>query len=455
MSNFFVRTAAALPKKPKHPDNHPDPSLAGKAVKAGTPEYEAWKQQHAAVSAQNAAYLQANPAHPQNLVDMYNNKVNDDEKSQGAAWYPSANHTAHAIAKSATEKTGRPITADQVAGLMAIYSPQMKWPDNIHLASMAAHGIFPGENGGGWRSPHDGKGFLVTGEQAKQARRIYAGEDWRNVASDIKTGNFGQNISTGGRGRPAKMADGSEVENRQARGDRPNITVDRHAISSIHGGFVDDDTYKATGVSTPKIYDQYVDHFNAATDMINKQHGTNLSPADLQATVWLPQQRLNEEGGYADPQDGARVKASSAASLNRLAGYAAINHDPDFMNHIPGTGFTGGGGNADSAALNVSQTYHGMPTHDGQQMATTMAPPVAPTKHQQLVQTKDAAGKPGKGLDYKGVNDDGSLAGQPIHTYSPSLESHIPQQPQMPQQAVASRFIRRTMRNPYFVRKIK
>jgi hypothetical protein len=376
----FVRVAYPLANKPVYQDG----DLRGKpgaAMKDAhmTPEqlagYSAAKAHSAAM---NAQFLQEHPSSAENVANIYRN-ASDDVKAQGRNWYPAANHVAHQIAADASSNTGRRITADQVAGLLAVYSPQTRWHDNMHQASLAAHGIFPGTGGTGWKSPFaspDGRnqGFMVTNAQAEQARRIMNGENWRDVLKGTKVSNFGQNIATGGIGELRKAEEQGEGDDGTV--DRPAVTIDRHAVSNAHGTFADAGVYNATKVSgsskrSKAAYNQYIDNFNNATDQINAEQGTHLLPTQMQATTWVAQQQMNgdDQGGV-----GEASKKTAAASVNRWNHYAAQMHPNDLVDKTPGVGFAGAG----KVALQRGEdlvpvpTYHGMPSHaEGQPSQVT------------------------------------------------------------------------------------
>lgn len=339
-------------------------------------------------------FLQEHPADPQNLVDMYDS-LSPLQKKQGRNWYPSANLVAHHIAAAATKNTGRTVTADQVAGHMANYSGQTQWHNNIHEAFLAAHGIFPGEHGAGWRSPIDGKGFMATGKQAEISRRIQNGEDWRNLLSPVKEGSFGQNIAAGGTSMPGHTADGSDL---QSRDGRVHLTTDRHHVSAAHGAYADENVYKSLGLNSPENYDRYTDLTVEAANRINARDPSAppIHPVGLQASVWLGQQLANASGGYSDPGSAARSIKSAASNKARLEGVLSNHGMDELTEKAPVVGFPGTGG---ALSLNhvgetpITPTYHGMPGPDGQQQSPEPWPEHAPSPQQIRVQQENGMAK--------------------------------------------------------------
>ena len=258
--------------------------------------------------------------------------------------------------------TGK-ITADQMTGLIALYSPQMAWHGNMKWASQAAHATrlqdIPGYGGAGWKPSvegSDGKGGMVTHAQALAAHAILKGEDWRHVLGKMKIGNFGANISTGGIGNPTKGGEGA-VDDGTGRS-RPKITIDRHALSGVHGKYADEGVYQRVGLGEPANYDQYVDHFANAANQINQMHGEDLQPAQMQAIDWVTQQRINGDNGDTSPKNAVHAKES-------FDQYAAVRH-PDLVDNTPGVGFQGAGGMSRvvGGTIQPKETYHGMPTWD-------------------------------------------------------------------------------------------
>lgn len=364
-------------------------------------------------NAMNDQFLASHPADPNNLVNTFH-QATPSEYNEGKNWYGGANYAAHVIARDASRNTGKPVTADQVSGLIANYSPQMPWHQNMMFASQAAHGIFPGDGGAGWKSPHDGKGGMITKAQAEAAKSIMKGNDWRSVLGKLKIGNFGGNISTGGLGDPKK--DSEDVGADEGTGhSRPKITVDRHALSGVLGDYSDEGVYNRSGLDKPKVYDQYVDHFNNATNQINKMHGEDMSPAQLQAVTWVTRQRQNGEQGHTAAKNAEVSKA-------RFDNYAAKYH-PDLVDNTPGVGFQGAGGMSRVVGGNIvpKETFHGMPTWD-----QDVANGVDPHPNHPLA----AGGAP--------VAQPPKVFANPLHPLNANNQTMAEKAAQQPQQAVAS-----------------
>jgi hypothetical protein len=298
------RTAAPLPK-PSKPIKQMNPEeLAG------------YRQQSAQAKSDSMDWINSHPRSSQNIVDHWN-QTTPDHMQQGMNWYADAHHAASTIAND----TG--ISTNQAAGLIANYSPQQHWAQNLRMASMAAHGNIVG----GPKQPGQTEGFMASGAQAEAARRIMGGEDYHNIFAGQKISAFGHLIEHG------QDTDAND----------PKVVVDRHALGVAHGGYADDGVYNYSGVSSrPAVYNEISNQYKDAADQINQNGGYNgqtVQPHQVQAATWLTRQRLNAEGGYSSEGTAPRVQAVAASNVNKWNAYAQQYH-PSLVGKVPGTGFS-------------------------------------------------------------------------------------------------------------------
>jgi hypothetical protein len=305
----FVRIAHPLPKS-KIP------------VSKMTPEQvAAYRAAHAESKQKSVDWMNANPRSANNIVSHWDQST-PEHKEQGMSWYPDAHHAATVIARD------HGISTNQAAGLIANYSPQQHWAQNLRMASLAASG----QTIGGPKTDPTQEGFMASKSQAEAAKRIMAGEDYHNIFAGQKITAFGHLIEHGGDTDPKD----------------PQVVVDRHALGVAHGGYADDGIYTHSGVSSKKpVYNETSQMYKDAADIINKRdgghNGVPVEPHQLQAATWLTRQRLNAEGGYSNDNSsngrGAAQAKIAEGYTNKWNEYAAQNH-PELVNKVPGTGFS-------------------------------------------------------------------------------------------------------------------
>lgn len=312
--NNFVRVAHPMPKS-KIPVSQMTPEQAA-----------AYKGAQAESKQKSEEWLAQNPRHADNIVAHWDQST-PEHKDQGMSWYPDAHHAANVIARDSG------ITTNQAAGLIANYSPQQHWAQNLRMASLAAKGQIIG----GPKTDPTQEGFMASASQAEAAKRILGGEDYHDIFRGKKIKSFGHLIEHGGDTDP----------------DDPKVVVDRHALGVAHGGFADDGVYNHSKVSagvrkdgSSPVYDEVSNMYKDAADQINARdgghNGVPIEPHQLQAATWLTRQRLNAEGGYTGGEDtgkgGTQAKIAEGYT-NKWNEYAAQNH-PELVNKVPGTGFS-------------------------------------------------------------------------------------------------------------------
>ena len=254
------------------------------------------------------AFQKKYPASPKNVIEHYENAT-PEEQEEGRLWYPKAHQVAQSIASSSG------LSVPQAAGLLAVYSPQTDWYNNMMRASRVA---LQGKGIGG-----KGSGIMASDAQRVAADRILAGEDYHNVVKGPKIRSFADLIAAGGNKDP----------------NNPLVVVDRHAVGVTHGQFANDFIYNASGVGVKNYRNRTGDYVNAANMLARK--GVKINPEELQAATWLVRQRRNVESGYVDPgRSAARIKMTDNAR-RQWEQYAHQFH-PDLLGDAaPGVGFEG------------------------------------------------------------------------------------------------------------------
>jgi hypothetical protein len=278
---------------------------------------EAYRKWQSDVNDYVGRFIKQHPASPKNVIEHFQNAT-PEEVQEGMDWYQKAN----LVAKSIANNSG--ISVPQAAGLLAVYSPQTDWYNNMMRASRVAQ---LGKGIGG-----KGSGIMASDAQKQAADRILSGEDYHNVVKGPKIRSFADLIATGGDPDP----------------DNPLVVVDRHAVGVTHGQFANDFIYNASGTGVRNYRNRTADYVNAARALGKK--GVQISPHQLQAATWLVRQRRNVENGYVDPgRAAARIKMTDNAK-KQWEGFAAKYH-PDLLGDAaPIVGFE----NAQRIASNYS-----------------------------------------------------------------------------------------------------
>lgn len=228
----------------------------------------------------------------EHVLDIWH-KANPDEIEAGKDWYDTAHMLSHALAK----ETG--LSDKQAAGLIAVYSPQTAWANNLINAArvMKNHKGIGGKGGG----------VLATDRQRKAADRILAGEDYEKVLKGKKILAFARLIE-----------DPSHND----------AVIDRHAMSVAAGSRAPGD------VTSPKSISGYKKWSKAYQDAAAE---LGLRPHQVQAATWLAQQRMNQE------LDLTTMKSSPVASNAATAweAYEEFIHAnfPGLKVDIPETGY--------------------------------------------------------------------------------------------------------------------
>ena len=267
------------------------------------------------------AKLDANPISAQNIVDRYE-QATPGEIAVGHEWYPSA----HKIAEAFSKKRG--VTLRQAAGVVANYSAQTPWGQNL----ITAHETLLTGKAVGGKGAHlnidtdpltpykeERTGVMVTASQKARAQQILGGMDFQEVfaggrnkngslkPNSLKVRAFASLITHGGQ-KP-----GSKI---------PQVVIDRHAASVARGITMSENDYGVDGPSSSmKKFEAYASAYRDAAEALSKKHGRTVTPEEVQAVTWLVQQRIN--GG-----NDTRRASLGKRDAKRALGYFAQN-DPD------------------------------------------------------------------------------------------------------------------------------
>lgn len=243
---------------------------------------------------------------PQHIIDHFN-KATPEEFRNGMTWYEDAHH----MAKGVSADTGVPM--HKVAGLVANYSPQTHWGDNMRAASVVARA---NKGVGG-----SGSGYFASHGQRRAADKIlHEADHWSDVLKGRKINAFGHLIEHGG----------NKDDN------DPQVCVDRHAMSVALNHRVTDREYAQSGIKNKGTYEKYSNAYREAARRISnskpfKDAGVKVQPHHVQAITWLVRQRLNGD-------NDERTKNNGKQSQQQWRDYAAEHH-PSLVDSVPGTGY--------------------------------------------------------------------------------------------------------------------
>jgi hypothetical protein len=170
----------------------------------------------------------------------------------GATWYERANDECHRLWQSHN------ISLRDAAGVIAALSPNNAWDRNVADAHALCAAYFAGDGASDARQV---KVCTFNGNKEK-AIQILDGADPMDVLGGLKVRAFFQCIL----------------------GDERAVCVDGHAFSIWSGERV---ATSATPSISAKLYGAIAADYITATDLINSIHGTNYTPAQVQAITWV------------------------------------------------------------------------------------------------------------------------------------------------------------------------
>ena len=224
----------------------------------------------------------------QNLKDLYH-ASNDDEKSDGRRWYADGQHLSRALGGGDVEKG---------AGVLAAYSPQTEWDQNI---LNAAHHLATG-------SPPE-KGWGVTPDSRSKSTKIMDGHSFDDSFAHPKTGkkktwHFGHLLKNGG-------DDGSGTR---------HVAVDSWAIRALANNHEMKDGEKL--LTRQRNYDHYADMYRTATDHLNAENADNpdwehLHPHQLQAITWVHIKNRSAQHGEENNKKGQKGRGTRSDNVNK------------------------------------------------------------------------------------------------------------------------------------------
>lgn len=309
-----ITSGAGLPHQ-AIPDASSVKTAANKPVKDMTPkELDVYRKDEDRKNRAGRSWLRKNPATINNVVDHWD-KATDDEKKAGMTWYEDAAHAAKVVG----DATG--VGHSTMAGLIANYSPQAPWHQNLMYAIRSAT---EGKGIGG-----KGSGVMATASRADHADKILSGKHWKDVLGAnpkatfaLKTRVFASLIEHGG--------DHDESN--------PQVCIDRHALSVVHGARLTDRAYNMSGISGKGRYAEYNTQYVKAAKKISKQVGYKVHPHQVQAATWLARQRMNEEEDRANGKESNSAKQAARAK-EHYDNYMGENH-PELIIPEPGTGYS-------------------------------------------------------------------------------------------------------------------
>lgn len=224
----------------------------------------------------------------QNLKDLYH-ASNDDEKSDGRRWYADGQHLSRALGGGDVEKG---------AGVLAAYSPQTEWDQNI---LNAAHHLATG-------SPPE-KGWGVTPDSRSKSTKIMEGHSFDDAFSHPGTGkkktwHFGHLLKNGG-------DDGSGTR---------HVAVDSWAIRALANNHEMKGGEKL--LTRQRNYDHYADMYRTATDHLNAENADNpdwehLHPHQLQAITWVHIKNRSAQHDEEGNKKGRKGRGTRSDNVNK------------------------------------------------------------------------------------------------------------------------------------------
>ncbi|MET7363257.1 hypothetical protein ABZS76_33135 [Streptomyces sp. NPDC005562] len=240
-------------------------------------------------------------------------QATDEEKKQGARWYPDAHHVAKGIAKLNPEITDDREAAHKGAGVLSAYSPQQNWWANQHNAARS----FVEK-----RAVGKGEGLMVMGSHATAAQKILDGEDHQKVLKGPKTQDFAHLIEHAGNdehGQPSKR-----------------VVIDRHALSVAAGRRLNADDAKGFPSGNRHYYEHAAEHYRTAAAVISDREGRPVAPHEVQAVTWLTRQRLNAVADEQSPGGKGRqtVQRNQRKQWQDLAGEHVPQLKGDGNSHV-------------------------------------------------------------------------------------------------------------------------
>lgn len=264
---------------------------------------------------ETTAWLDRHPVDAKNIVAMWD-QATPGEREAGEVWYPHAHMLATALGK----KYG--VSTQEAAGLLATYSPQTPWGQNVMMAGEAlreskalggpgAH-VFYHHDETTPNTVEEREGVMAPGVSRNRAARMMAGEDPDEVLAGgrNKNGSLKPN-SLKVRAFADLIANGTQPDPAN-----PRVVIDRHAAGVARGVRMTDDDYGFEGPSSSvKKFTAYTEAYKEAARQISAKVGHTVPPEAVQAATWLTRQRLNSQAETQVGKTRDKLGKQDAADL--------------------------------------------------------------------------------------------------------------------------------------------
>lgn len=233
--------------------------------------------------------MKRHPVDAQNIIDMYVKQSTQEERDLGKDWYPNASRIVEALAAH------HGVSRATAAGLIANYSPQKPWGQNLIEASEALRRM-QGIGGKGNRdNPLSGKGVMATDAQRGNADEVLGRRLGIEVnADDVFAPKYGVKGTAGGKsaGQALKIRNFFRLI---YRGEDPDaVVVDRHAYGVARGIAMTEAEYTTMTPSSDALYNEAAQAYREAAQRLSMRLERHVTPGEVQAVTWLTRQRLNK-----------------------------------------------------------------------------------------------------------------------------------------------------------------
>ncbi|MFH8483077.1 hypothetical protein [Streptomyces sp. NPDC018055] len=299
--------------KSGHPFTPLKPSLNTLKTEAAGPQYE---------TPGDHPWFKATKLSHEHILHHWD-QATDEEKKQGARWYPDAHHVAKAIAKLHPDITDDKEAAHKGAGVLSAYSPQQNWWANQHNAARS----FVQKKAVG-----KGEGLMVMSSHASAAQRVLDGEHHQKVLKGPKTADFAHLIEHAG----YKPQSDEDIKAGKPREHSDKVVMDRHALSVAAGRRLNADDTKGFPSGNRHYYEHAADHYRTAAAVISDREKRHVPPHEVQAVTWLTRQRLNasEDEGSRGGKGRATVQRNQREQWRGLAGEHTPHLKEDGNSHV-------------------------------------------------------------------------------------------------------------------------
>jgi hypothetical protein len=281
------------------------------------------------------AWLKRHPVDASNVVDMWD-QATPGEKTSGEVWYPHAHMVAQALGK----RYG--VSTQEAAGLLATYSPQTAWGQNIRDAAEALRENRPlggpGERiwwdrGTNEFPTENREGIMAPGVSKKRAAAIMAGQD----PDEVFAGGRNKNGSLKPNALKIRAFSALIANGTQPDPEHPKVVIDRHAAGVARGVRFTEEDYNVDGPSTSMAkFGPYVEAYKEAARRISEKEGRTVPPEAVQAVTWLTRQRLNSN---MESQVGKTRDKLGKQDAAKLAAYID-SYLPEARTYLPQVGYS-------------------------------------------------------------------------------------------------------------------